>query len=109
MCTLYTMVLVALLRYMKVYKMCWFCTLVHYGGGVGLVHHVGLVNLCARCAGGCAQIVLMVVQGTIVVLLRLCHGCDYHVGVLVLCSYVQGTIVVLLRLYHGGSAQASLE
>ena len=64
MCTLYTMVLVALLRYMKVYKMCWFCTLVHYGGGVGLVH------LCARCAGGCAQIVLMVVQGTIVVLLR---------------------------------------
>ena len=97
------MVLVALLRYMKVYKMCWCCTLVHYGGGVGLV------PLCARCAGGCAQIVLMVVQGTIVVLLRLCHGCDYHVGVLVLCSYVQGTIVVLLRLYHGGSAQASLE
>ena len=99
------MVLVALLRYMKVYKMCWFCTLVHYGGGVGLVH------LCARCAGGCAQIVLMVVQGTIVVLLRLCHGCDYHVGVLVLCTYVQGTniMVVVLRLYHSGSAQASLE
>ena len=72
--------------FMKVYKMCWCCTLVHYGSGVGLVH------LCTRCAGGCAQILLMVV-----------------ITMLVLCTYVQGTMVVLLRLYHGGSAQASLE
>ena len=53
LCTLYTIVLVALLRYMKVYKMCWCRALVHFGGCVGLVH------LRRGCAGGCAQIVIL--------------------------------------------------
>ena len=59
----------AKVHYMKLYKMCWCCTLVHYGGGVGLVH------LCTRCAGGFAQVVFI----EVIQLTRLKDNPIYHI------------------------------